>query len=264
MTEASLILRNAIALNNMGISLIERHCYGQALETLTDAFSLLKVSAGVQDTTRSSPLTRCSKESAGKHHLALQRLAQPQPCKRRAVMIEVLTSKSSQNPTRSVVEDSSSPKICSIRIDDVDFSDRSIDRFYFAFECATLLHNLGLAHICMSYATGRPNTKLVMAKSSAMSCAIKYNTRAIRLFRLSHSLYAKALSENSSSVQDPELLHVMAVILSSLIHALKSSCQHEEAQAFCFMLANIKSTFHEIAQTNSLLFGGESSTAAAA
>jgi hypothetical protein len=169
-------------------------------------------------------------------------------------MIDVLlSSKMSYTPTQPVVESTWSPKICPIQIEDVDFSDRSSDSL--DFEYSILFHNLGLAHCCMSYA---------YASGALKRSAMKYHYIAIQLFRMSYSLYTRALSENSWSVQYPEQLHVLAVILSSLIKALKCASQFEEAQVFCSKLAHLKSTFHEIEQTNALIFGTGSTTAAAA
>jgi hypothetical protein len=237
-----LVLRSALALNNMGVSLLKNQCYVQALETLRDASSLIKVTAADQKECLSSFDMKIIER---KHQQALQRLALPMPSKRPVMVIEVLTHKHSRGTTRSNLQEATrSCKFFPILIEDVDNESPG-------FESAIVLHNLGIAYLGMSLVPSSIGESTLTSPSGDIMLpsyknALKYQTKAIGIFRLSHSLCTTMISAIGSCVQYPELLHTLAVVLNSLIVAIRYSNQHAELKPFCCKLAHLKATIYEM------------------
>lgn len=257
--EMSLTFRNAIALNNMGVLLLNKHCYRQALETLNDSISLLKQSSLSDDVESSSATTEYSLEAAKKNHVALKRLSQPEICNlSECTAIEVVVSSDfSLEEACFATEGRFVDVFHPIRIDEIDVSYR-LD-FDIDFECGVVLHNFAIAHLCMW------QSKM---KTNLSSRQLHYNC-AIKLLQLSHSIYAKAIKEvdTDALVSHPNLLRVKAVILRTLVMSLKcsASSQHQiAAQTFRSVLANVQSVVSDIARTNATLFGDQLPSAAAA
>jgi hypothetical protein len=210
--------RSVIALNNIGVSLLERRCYQQAAETLKDALSLIKAVSTTQN--------RHSLQETV--HTARQRLANPQAVRHEVVHVEVLTNTVSAKAMRAILEETScnDSKASAIRIEDFDCGTTS------EFISAILLHNFGLSYYCIS-----------KAAKKGSSNEQKYLNGAVRLLRISHSVFAKAIDENSES--SFHFLHVMVVVLSTLITTLHQNKREAEARPFCSMLDHLRFTIAE-------------------
>jgi hypothetical protein len=262
----NLVLRSALALNDMGVSLLKDHCYAQALDTLRDAFSLIKVTATDQQECQSSFGMKIAERI---HQQALQRLAQPMPFKRHLMMIEVLTHKQSSGTMRSILQEATrSCTFFPILIEEVDMN--GCDSESLGFESALLLHNLGITNLGMSLFSSSSGENILTSPSgdfmltSSYKTALKYQTKAIGLFRLSHSLCTTAISAIGTCVQYPELLHTLAVVLNSLIEAIQCSNQHSPGKKpLCSELAHRNTIIYKL-ETSIELFTSVLQTAAPA
>lgn len=74
--------RSALALNNMGVRLLERHCYKQAVETLRESTLLIK-----------AVLKRAAPDSELNNtvQMATKRYAQAKPSSKRSIVLQTLT-----------------------------------------------------------------------------------------------------------------------------------------------------------------------------
>lgn len=258
--EMSFTFRNAVALNNIGVLLLNRRCYNQALATLNDAVTLLKHSSQHDDGTYDDLAVDYRRESVEKHHLALQRLSQPEVCTSQDfVSIEILRT------SEQLLEDISSsasdmrncPTLFPIRIEEIDFNYRmegDID-----FESGIVLHNYAIAHFCLWKSK---TLSRLASRQSHYNCAIK-------LLQMSYNVCSKSIDETENDVlsSHPKLLQVKAVILGTLVKSLKcspSSLDQIAAETFRSVLADIKSAVSEMEKANALLFGDLLTTAAAA
>jgi hypothetical protein len=140
--------RAAVALNNIGISLLEQSCFEQAYETMQDALIIMK-KVCVEDET--SPLTMADLDF--KLKLADERYANPRP------------NNYSEAPFffKSVSDDPSATEIdlmlhehqqtdqCvyAIRLESMNLESCSIpDPFFY---CSIILLNFGSAHLCKAW-----------------------------------------------------------------------------------------------------------------
>ena len=246
--------RNAIVLNNIGVSLLERRCFQAALDTLKEATALIKATfyiAGSDD---------CDSATIFEQKLHLARLRLSDTYREKSVkknhrrsqfQAEVFTN--NNVCTKSIRQFSEDAPHCSkvyaIRIEDFDLRSTNIESL-----TAILLFNLGFAYYSVSKA-GRSN------KSGKKKRFHKHSNRALRLFRISHSLFSKKVSKHKETNGVPELLHVMALlVLNTLIIQTLYDCQrHAEALPFRSMLQHLRCwTWNEAA------FGVTNGAAAAA
>jgi hypothetical protein len=260
----SLTFRNAIALNNMGVLLLSRRCYIQAFDTLNDAIMLLKFSSqqhedgcslqGFEIESRS-----IESRSIEKHHLALQRISQPESCENHdTALFEIFrTSEIALEPHPSSSESTVFPSFTPIRIDEIDFSYRSNDSI--EIECGIVLYNFAIAHFCMW-----------QSKTSLRSspCVSHYEC-ALRLLKISHNLYSKEIYEKGTDmlISHPEILRIKIVILKTLVGFLaysKHSRHQTAAESYCSILKNVQTTANEISKAHFALFGEQVTTAPAA
>jgi hypothetical protein len=240
------MLRTALALNNMGISLLQKHCYVQALETLCDAFSLIKSTVTDQKECQSS---FGAETAARKHQQALQRLARPMVCKRPVMIIEALIHEQSSDTARSILQETRSCKFFAIRIEDVADISGCDESGGLNLELAILSHNLGIAYFCISLVSRSSGDIMLMSAHKT----VKYQRTAVRLFRISHSLCRKARPASmKSSMQYPELLYTTAVVLNSLIEVFQ--CFGHHAEPFLSMLAQVKAAILAV-ETSSEIYG---------
>lgn len=215
MESSQQVLTKIIALNNLGVSLLERRCYEQASVTLKDTVALLK--ASVKET---------HLLAEKKLHEALQRTNQPKPS-RKSVNLEVIASNSILSRTEFC-----SSRVVALQVEDLDYT-----KIGHEVTSAIIFHNFGVSYYCLSKISSR------QAKCAAGK-PCKYANGALRLFKISHSLFTKSLDEQIKT-QFPELLHVMVVSLNTLIRTLDERQRHSEAQPLRFLLSNLQSSIQE-------------------
>jgi hypothetical protein len=191
--------RAAIALNNMGVSLLERRAYRQGMETLKDAIfvTMQRVisSQGLCETPNSTSYAEA------KVHRASKRMANPQPISS-AISIDVVSQSATFShrsyPSDSVLhEGSSSIRGSPLRIEATDLvslEDRDSD-----LESSIMLYNFGLAKLCMA--------KLVKTP-------IKLQEGALKLFKMAYSLFAPRCDQEGRGIREDTV--ILAAATSTL------------------------------------------------
>jgi tetratricopeptide (TPR) repeat protein len=256
MAEQSLIRdhRAAIALNNMGVSLLEQRAYRQGMETLKDAIFVMKLVFRPQS--RNSGLGAASDSTSStdmKIHRAVQRMANPKPVPS-AVIIDVVShgvASSHCSPLGSILHESSSSSCTvAIRIEATDLDcpeDRDPD-----LESAMMLYNFGLAHLCMAK----------LAKSP-----MKLQEGALKLFNMAYSIISNKnglsrLSEGEMRLKSETRLLLAVTVLSNVVRVLTEMGKHAEANNSYQRLIRLGTAINELDYPGPM--GGKIDAAAAA
>jgi hypothetical protein len=226
--------RAAIALNNMGVSLLERRAYRQGLETLKDAIFVMKrvlrpasiSSQGLCKTPNSTSYAEA------KVHRASKRMANPQPISS-AISIDVL-SQCATFSHRSCPSDSvlhaggpSSPLSSPLRIEATDLislEDRDSD-----LESSIMLYNFGLAHLCMA--------KLVKTP-------IKLQEGALKLFNMAYCILAPRCDQEGHGIRE-DIVLLAATTLNIIVALLTQMGKYSEANESDHELARLGRAIQE-------------------
>lgn len=165
--------RAAIALNNIGVSQLERCCYAQGMATLRDAVQTLKGSLekdeGVGITTENEI------QVAERVRKATYRLMNPEP--QQQVPIQLVTVSSDRLPAWALSKIKQGPNlqtsVCAIRID-IDTHSNDTGALSPTLETAILLHNFATSYLCLSLLVPHP-THLNPLKGAMTLLAASYN-----------------------------------------------------------------------------------------
>jgi hypothetical protein len=229
--------RAAICLNNAAVTMLERGCFRQGLETLQDAIAVMKDA------------------SQGKGNLATEDSAPSPPSVPRQEIEEKLLRSSSRSLNPDVVArgkrmyvhslsyDGScfgpevlrhlpqSPAMTSyfpVRIDmaSVDWrkkSDREKNRGASEMdqEAAILLYNFGVANLLLSEAE-QETTAPAQALERLRSCALS-------VFQLSSTIVSKCAQTCEDSIEEADLLHVTLLVFHATIQVLVYAGNDPEA-----------------------------------
>jgi hypothetical protein len=200
--------RAAIALNNMGVSLLERRAYRQGMETLSDAiFVMQRVLQPPSISSQGSDRTPNSTSYAeAKMHRASKRMANPQPIPS-AMSIDVVShcaNFSHRSYSVSLLHGGSSSPLRIEATDLVSPVDRDND-----LESSIVLYNFGLAHLCMAKFATTPRT---------------LQEGALKLFNMVAKLPVK---EGHGIMEDMVLL--AAATLDNIVVLLTQTGKHSEA-----------------------------------
>jgi hypothetical protein len=171
----------AVALNNIGVSLLEAGCYDQALVTMLDAFTVVKVACSSPakleerhyDNVGTAPMRSASPSMAeidSKLRRAYERHSCRQespPCHQPMTLVRALSDDPSAADLDAVVRNTHEPlkrgQVYAIRLDSpsLDLSSDATEtmecdgsQMEAAFHCNIVLHNLGLAYLCLSRSCG--------------------------------------------------------------------------------------------------------------
>jgi hypothetical protein len=256
MADQSLIRdqRAAIALNNMGVSLLDQRAYRQGMETLKDAIFVMKRVFRPQSRNSSLDATSDSTSSTDiKIHRAVQRMANPQPISF-TMITDVLShdvASPHSSPLGSILRESSSSSFTiPIRIEATDIDcpeDRDPD-----LESALMLYNFGLAHLCMAK----------LAKSP-----MKLREGALKLFNMAYSIISNknslsGLSESEIRRFSETRLLLAIAVLNNVVRLLTQMGKHTEANNSYQRLVRLGTAINELESPESL--GGLIAAAAAA
>jgi hypothetical protein len=236
--------RGAIALNNIGVSLLERRAYRQAVETLKDAITFMKhvfrpqvvVTPGA--TFKSSSLNVDARVAA-----AMERLECPQssPTLRDPEDLVVQDSLQPSSIRAAALEGISSSFTMPIRIEAAD-SDSPENRDP-DLESAIMLYNFGIAHLCLS--------KLSRAGLT------KFRDGALKLFNMSYSIISNknALAGmNTEEIRKLSETRVLLaiVVLNNLVRVQTEMGKHAEANESYQRLVRLGSAVREQRQGESV------------
>jgi hypothetical protein len=228
--------RAAIALNNMGVSLLERRAYREGMETLKDAIFIMKrvlrpLPISSQEFSKTPNSTT---DADAKVERASKRMANLHPILS-AVSIDVV-SRCATFSHRSVLSgsvlrgSSSSPPRYPLRIEATDFvplgeEDRNSD-----LESSIMLYNFGLAHLCMAKLAKTP---------------IKLQEGALTLFNMAYSVLAPLCDQEGHGTREDMVL-LAAIALDNIVALLTQMGLHSEANE----LARLGSAIHEFQGSN--------------
>jgi hypothetical protein len=256
MADQSLIRdqRAAIALNNMGVSLLEQRAYRQGMETLKDAIFVMKRVFRPQSRNSSLGATSDATSSTDiKIHHAVQRMANPQPVPFTMItdVISHGVASSHSSPLGSILRESSSSSFTiPIRIEATDIDcpeDRDPD-----LESAIMIYNFGLAHLCMAK----------LAKSP-----MKLREGALKLFNMAYSIISNkntlsGLSESEMRRFSETRLLLAIAVLNNVVRVLTVMGKHTEANNSYQRLVRLGTAINELEYPGPI--GGLIAAAAAA
>jgi len=174
--------RSAIALNNLAVCLLERHCEEQAAETFRSALALMRSASN----SRSCPCHVSCDDIDLTMHEAAQRFARPMPSRRENIVI-TFSSVSDDSDFSAALEAAShgchsSSHGLLIRIEEYG-SDCASHRDL-NMDCATIIHNFGLSCLALS-----------LSRATAKKEGLKLRKNSFRLLQLSQSILSKSANE---------------------------------------------------------------------
>jgi hypothetical protein len=253
MAEQSLQIRDhraAVALNNMGVFLLERRAYRQGMETLKDAIFVMKRVFRPRSTSEEST---CSAEA--KVHRAVRRMANPQPVPS-AVAIDVIShggATSHPSSLASILRGSSSAAFTfPIRIEATDLDspeDRDPD-----LESSIMLYNFALGHLCMAKVAKSPT---------------KLQEGALKLFNMAYSIISNQnglsrLSEGEMRrIRETRLL-LSVVVMSNVVRVFSEMGRNTEADESYQRLVRLGTVINEMEMDEPDPLEGQIAAAAAA
>jgi hypothetical protein len=214
--------RAAIALNNMGVSLLERRAYRQGMETLKDAIFVMK---RVLLPPSISSQGLCKTPNSTSHaetrvHRASKRMANPQPIPS-AISIDVVlqcaTFSRRSCPSGSVLHGGSSSPVrieatglSPLRIEATDLISEDSDS---DLESSIMLYNFGLAHLCMAKVVKTP---------------IKLQEGALKLFNMSYCVLAPRCDQEGHGMRE-DIVLMAATTLNIIVALLTQMGKYSEA-----------------------------------
>jgi hypothetical protein len=210
-------LKAVAHLNNIGVSLLQRHCYYQAMRTFSDAVSITKLMCS----------TECRITSEQEHAIgvqdkvreASQRFSNPKPLTvAKKIFLEVLSD--SESPAVFYLGNSHSLANIAypVRMELGDFETPSKNDL--AVASSVILYNQGLAYRCIA-SLHRPD-----------QCAETLDKAALRAFKIAHSAllsHDAFLVENDTQTQFHRFLLLSLLMLhhlTELTHRQGSECEH--------------------------------------
>jgi hypothetical protein len=248
--------RAAIALNNMGVSLLERRAYRQGMETLKDAILVMKRvlrSPSISSQGSEKPPISTSYTDT-KVHRASKRMANPQPVPS-AVSIDIVShcaTFSHHSHLGSVLHGgSSSPLRSPLRIEAADLD--SLEESDRALESSIMLFNFGLAHLCMAKLNNyimRFNfgfARICMAKLD--KTPIKLQEGALKIFSMVYSVIASLCNQEGHKIREDMIL-LAAGTLENIVALLTQMGKHSEANESDQELARLGRTIQEFQGRN--------------
>jgi hypothetical protein len=248
--------RAAIALNNMGVSLLERRAYRQGMETLKDAILVMKrvlrspsiSSQGFGHTPNSTS------DADTKVHRASKRMANPQPIPS-AVSVDIVShcpTFSHQSYLGSVLHGISSSAFRSpLRIEATGLV--PLEESYYLLESSIMLFNFGLAHLCMAKLDNsilRFNfglAHLCMAKLD--KTPIKLQEGALKIFSMVYSVLASLCNQEGHGIRE-EMILLLAATIDNIGTLLTQMGKHSEANESDQELARLGRAIQEFQGRN--------------
>jgi hypothetical protein len=169
---SSAVLRSAAVINNIAVSLLQKRCYNQAMDTLKDSLSVLKLSTTTAEDARLSYTLRANMEQK-----AMLRLARPVPMCSSSQASMCLESVSSVSLLQAAASETTPlhHAFC-IHIDDPSTFSSDFPEQELAIMSSTVLYNYAIACLCLGKiakrASVRDNLKKGVLRLSMAACAV--------------------------------------------------------------------------------------------
>ena len=207
--------KGAVALNNIGIVLLEQGAYRQALDTLKDAVFVMKVIFRPRD--NSAPL---ASNVEVKLKRASERIASPH-CEESSIntITEILSNMGSFRSINTVMLKQGAPYVFPIRIEECTDQEYDLD-----IDSANILHNFAIAHLCCS------------RTAKTLASAELFRQSASRLSGFAYNLISNVLNNKRQADMDELILRETRIFLSALValntlvHALMEMGNYAEAE----------------------------------
>jgi hypothetical protein len=212
----TMILRHVIAINNTGVSLLEKHCYQQAQETFQDAMTLIHHIVHITQQLETTSLSVCDISCFELQQQASQRLLNNlhtyHPTTTTAVQMQAI----------ELLDDDDDVIVDSIlHIHCYQINDRCCTTFHPIryeyhnpnhdtycdtpeFEAAIILHNLGLVYFVMSSLPFFRN--YIITDAPKNDTRMQYRQQALQCFRKSYMIYAKIISKQQQRQMDANIV----------------------------------------------------------
>jgi hypothetical protein len=229
--------RSAIALNNMGVALVEQRAYRQGLDTLKDAISVMKKSVLYPLSRLPSSVSITTLHADAKVERAIKRMSKPQPVPSSlGVAVISYDGPSSYQSSTDIVRsgETASPFTFPIRIEATDFE--SLKDPECDMQSAIMVFNLGVAHLCMSK----------LAKSPVVG-----QEAALRIFNVTFSILSNS-NKNVNDVaelNDEQVLRFLlmeAVVLNNVVQVLTDLGKDSEAHESYSKLVRLGSAIRQL------------------
>jgi hypothetical protein len=225
--------RAAIALNNMGVSLLKRRAYRQGMETLKDAIFVMErvLRPPLISSQRVGETPNSTSYAEAKVHRASKRMANPQPIPS-AGGIDVVSQCaifSHRSCSGSLLHRASSSLLRIEATDLVSREDRDSD-----LESSIMLYNFGLAHLCMAKLAKTP---------------IKLQEGALKLFNMAYSILATLSDIEGHGIREDMVL-LAATTLNNIVALLTQMGKHSEANESYQELARLGRAIQEFQRCN--------------
>jgi hypothetical protein len=229
--------RAAIALNNIGVTLLERRCFKQALATLQDAVVLMKIAF-------LPPTAAFSKDVVAKLQKAHERVACPRPCSQTAPIMRFQVI-SDDGDTSVLFENTTTEKnslACAllVRFEDVTaFGDRCCD-----IDSSVILHNFGQS--CLLYSK--------TMSSSVFADRLRQNSFAILNLcqQVLLSCFFQCREDDVLKLQ--KVFFVSVVVTQTLSQALAEETNMAGPLGSCLAkLSNLKAALRELSRFDSIV-----------
>ena len=229
----------AIALNNIGVNLLDRGCYQAATKTLQDALAVLRFGFTKDEGTNEAAV-------ALKLHKAMQRLSNlpfhAMNQTRKPIWIHPISSTDLSQTARVLFDGGfANGEAYTIRIDDLDVDAMSNDSP--DAECAMILHNFALSYLCMS----RVATSLTSKR---------LRDGAFKLCSAAQTIIQNGLNRTTCPAQRDYLMHIEVFVVSFFMQINHGSRKHYDR------LIELKTLVES--QGHELLYGSSGERAAAA
>jgi hypothetical protein len=224
--------RAAMALNNIGVSLMERGKYREAVSTLKDAVKILKVSIeSVKQVTQRATETAINVEDMLEKATSMLDVSSRLGTKDAPIQLVVCSLADAPNCASVAIQEGPTLSIAFvILIEDMDLESMSIQS---DVKSAIILHNFGVSCICMS--------KTVAKKSSED----KLLGNATKILAAGHVILVtrQRLCRDEDSCNMTMLLD--AIVLSNLVQLYNGSNDRTNAVVHFDEFAELRSIIHE-------------------
>jgi hypothetical protein len=250
--------RAAIALNNMGVSMLERRAYRQGMETLKDAILVMKRVLRRSPSISSQSFGHTPNSTSDvdtKVHHASKRMANPQPIPS-AVSVDIVShcpTFSHHSYLGSVLHGGSSSAFRSpIRIEAAGLV--SLEESDYLLESSIILFNFGLAHLCMAKLD---NSIMHFNFGLAHLCMAKLDKTpikrlqegALKIFSMVYSILASLCNQEGHGIRE-EMILILAATLDNIVALLTQMGKHSEANESDQELARLGRAIQEFRGRN--------------
>jgi hypothetical protein len=213
------VYRGAVALNNIGVDLLERKCYGQALVTIVDATVAMKTA--LRNPGNASLTPNDTIHVAEMVERANKRRSRPSPMERQTSLDMLNQADNILYPIR--IGDVHADLRCPSNLSDPDV------------QGAIVLYNFALANLCVAQTSHHTNVRETKLKHASF------------LFELCNSILEQRAAETEDKLTFRQLACMNVAVLSGLLRTVSSeSIFTEKTKALYAQLYTMRSAIKDL------------------